>query len=910
MILIRKKNKMKKQLYLLLFVFTVTISMYSQTRQMFTINNNWKFHKGDLESVDSEDIAMFPLSSNKDWEGVTIPHTWNNVDAVDDTPGYYRGVSWYKKSIHIDEKSADDNASTLIYFEGVNQITNVYVNGQWVGQHLGGYTRFQFDITPFLKYGETNVLAVKVDNSFNTDIPPLTADFTFFGGIYRDVFLLQLNEVHFSMDDFSSSGVYIKTPEVSKEKAKIEINCLLNNTANQDKTVQVINSILDKDGKTISLNSKKIKIKKNEKKFYVNESFVIDQPHLWSPGSPYLYQVLTQIKDVKTGALLDESVEPLGLRWYRFDPQNGFFLNGEYLKLIGTNRHQDFLNKGNALSDEMHTRDVRLLKEMGGNFLRIAHYPQDPTVLEMCDRLGILASVEIPIINAITESEAFSENCIFMAEEMVKQNFNHPSLVIWAYMNEVLLRLPFNSKTENERYEVYTKNVTKLAREIDSHIRTLDPDRYTMIPNHGAISRYKDAGLTDVPMILGWNLYQGWYGGVFTGFDENLEKLHRLFPSKPLIITEYGADVHARLHSFKPERFDYTVEYGNSYHEHYLKAIMDRPFIAGANIWNLNDFYSETRGYARPRTNLKGITTLDREKKDTWWLYKTVLSDKPIVKFGQNQWKIRGGVAEFGENYCIQPVTVYSNEKTVQISHNNVLYNAEVSNNIARFMVPFVNGKNRLEAKVTNDSKEYIDVLDVDFRLAPNNFSEFKEDFYGLNVLLGSNRIYEDRIKSQVWIPEQEYVSGSWGYVGGEPYRPKTKYGSLPSSELDIIDSEDDPIYQTQRVGIDKFKLDVPDGKYVISLHWAELESNIQHEKLVYNLGDDKVSENVSDRIFNVIVNDNYVEKNFDITNQFGVEKALSVKYHIVVTNGVGINIDFEAVKGKPVLNAIQVVKI
>ncbi|MEP4946413.1 MAG: glycoside hydrolase family 2 TIM barrel-domain containing protein, partial [Flavobacteriaceae bacterium] len=699
------------------------------------------------------------------------------------------------------------------------------------------------------------------------------------------------------------------TPEVSKERAKVHVTYLLNNTEITKRTVQLRQQILDKEGNTVSNTSQKITLKKRTNKITAKTEIDITNPKLWSPKNPYLYRVLSQITDAKTGAVLDESIQPLGLRWYKFDPEKGFFLNGESLKLIGTNRHQDYAQKGNALTDEMHVRDIRLLKEMGGNFLRIAHYPQDPTVLETCDRLGILASVEIPIVNAITETEAFSRNCLFMTEEMVKQNFNHPSLIIWAYMNEVLLRLPFNQKTEKERYEVYAKNVTKLASNIDQHIRKLDPDRYTMIPNHGAIDRYKDAGLTAVPMILGWNLYQGWYSGVFEGFDSNLDKLHKLFPKQSIIITEYGADVHPRLHSFIPERFDYTVEYGNKYHEHYLKAILKRPFVAGATIWNLNDFYSETRGYAKPRVNLKGITSLTREKKDTWWLYKTFLANEPIVKFGQNQWKIRGGIADPGKEFATQTVNVYSNGKMVELTCNDMVYNANVNNNIASFMIPFYNGKNNLKAKSIIDGNEVVDILSIDFRLAPNKFSEYPNTFQELNVLLGSTRMYEDPVKNQIWLPEQPYSEGSWGYMGGQAYRAKTRHGSLPSSELDIIDTEDDPIYQTQRVGIEKFKLDVPIGKYTISLHWAEFESNIAHEKIAYNLGNDKIDEDVNERIFNVHINGQQLERNFNLTEQYGPERAVNIKYEILVLDNKGISIDFEAVKGKPVLNALQIRK-
>ena len=657
---------MKKQFYLSIFSLLTVFGVLSQARKTVSINNGWQFHKGELDKSKNGVIAIAPEQGDMSWQTVHIPHTWNDVDATDETPGYYRGVGWYRKSIFI-ASPENPNAKTVLYFEGVNQVAELFVNGKSVGEHKGGYTRFNFDITDFVKNDQENILAVKVDNSFNKDIPPLSADFTFFGGIYRDVFLVEHNEVHFSMDDYGSSGVYISTPEVSKEEAKIEAQYLLKNETNNTKPVQLVTQILDKEGQVILSSDKKVKFGKSEMNKTISQEFVLKNPRLWSPSTPYLYRLVTQIKDIKTGNLLDESVQPLGLRWYKFDPKNGFFLNGEHLKLIGTNRHQDYLGKGNALTDEIHVRDVQSLKEMGGNFLRIAHYPQDPTVLEMCDQLGILASVEIPVVNAITESEAFTENCLYRAEEMVKQNYNHPSLVIWAYMNEVLLRLPFDPKKEKERYEVYTANVTKLASKIDARIRSLDSERYTMIPNHGAISRYKDAGLTGVPMILGWNLYQGWYGGKFADFDKNLEELHKLFPNQALIITEYGADVHPRLHSFEPERFDYTVEYGNKYHEHYLQAIKSRPFIVGATIWNLNDFYSESRGYAMPHVNLKGIHTLEREPKDTYWLYKTFLSDSPIIKFGQNEWKIRGGMAAAGEQYCEQAVTVYSNGDSVQL---------------------------------------------------------------------------------------------------------------------------------------------------------------------------------------------------------------------------------------------------
>jgi len=896
------------KILLLLFLFIVLTDSkgfaQKEVRIKKSINEHWKFSKTDSKEASEVDF------DDSEWEIINIPHTWNNIDATDEISGYDRRPCWYRKNVFINQASEDKNSRIYIYFEGANQITDVYVNGYKVGNHKGGYTGFSFDLTSFIKYGKENLIALKVDNSHNPDIPPLSADFTFFGGVYRDVYLVQLNDVHFCMDDFGSSGIYINTPVVSKESVCVKVNCLISNKSTRPKDIQVEHRVFDKQHRLVAESLKELKLEEKDTFNSLDVELSVSKPQLWSPKNPYLYQVVSQIRDLKKGVILDEYVSPLGLRWFNFDPDEGFSLNGKQLKLIGTNRHQDYFLKGNALTDEFHVRDIRLLKEMGGNFLRIAHYPQDPTVLQMCDRLGILTSVEIPIVNAITESEEFSMNCKVMVEEMIKQNYNHPSVIIWAYMNETLLRPPFDPKGEQQRYLQYTSNLEKLTLGIENHIRRLDPDRYTMIACHGAISKYMDSGITDIPMILGWNLYDGWYGGKLAGFESNLEKLHALFPNQPLIITEYGADVHNCLHSFDSERFDYTVEYGNRYHEHYLKQILKRQYIAGANIWNLNDFYSEVRGYAKPRTNLKGITTLNREKKDTWWLYKAHLSTEPVIHFGQSEWKIRGGVADEGKNYCTQNVSVYSNGDSVSLQHNGEKYKAKVIDHIAHFSIPFVNGINHLNAENVINSKVFATPLTVEFRMMPNKFVEFSDEFFELNVMLGSKRIYEDRVRGQVWIPEQEYSPASWGYLGGESFRVKTKFGQLPCSEIDILGTDDDPIYQTQRVGIEEFRLDVPPGKYAVTLKWAELESDVKHEALPYNLGNDKIENNITERIFNVKINKNYIEKDLNLTSLYGAERAVSKKYVVEIVDDNGIQIQFEKVKGQPVLNALQVFKI
>jgi beta-galactosidase len=525
--------------------------------------------------------------------------------------------------------------------------------------------------------------------------------------------------------------------------------------------------------------------------------------------------------------------------------------------------------------------------------------------MEMCDKLGIITSVEIPIVNAITENEKFTQNCLEMAREMVFQDYNRPSVLIWAYMNEVLLRLPF--KSDSIRNKQYFKSVNTLAQKIENQIRIDDPQRYTLIPMHGNFNDYHEAGLTQIPKIAGWNLYQGWYGGKFEGFDTFLDNAQEKLKGKPFIITEYGADVDPRLHSFEPQRFDYTQEYANLYHEHYIKAIMERKYVVGANIWNLNDFYSEERENAVPHVNSKGITTLSREPKDTYLQYQAMLSTRPIVNIGGQLWNIRGGNGD-SNNICIQPVKVYSNCDKIELFLNgHSLGNQNVENNIAQFNVPFVNGTNVLEAVGLFQSEKVRDLLKIDFRMLATDLKSTTIPFNEINIMLDSKRYFEDKENSTIWLPEKEYQPGSWGYVGGINYVKRTKYGQQPASDSDILGTNIDPVFQTMRVGIQAFKADVPDGEYTVSLYFADLQAVKSTKMLVYNLGNEAIDNTISERIFDVSINKTRVITNLNVAAEFGGNTAVVKKFTVLVQNGQGISVDFEPKKGEAFLNAIRV---
>jgi len=887
---------MKKLFYIFILLFIVGW-VQAQQRVVYTINDGWKFTKG------SPFEAQLTGCDDSSWETVNIPHTWNDKDADDETPGFYRGPVWYRKQLFIDK--SQEGRQAVIYFEGANQEVRFYLNGQFVGEHKGGYTRFCFDITSHLRYGQENLFAIYVNNVYNPNIPPLSADFTFFGGIYRDVYLQFMNPVHIATNDYASSGVYIRTPEVSNSAASVEITTLLTNDMPQATEIRVENIICDADGKEVKKTQAEVKLAAGETKTDISKKIKIDSPRLWDIDDPYRYMVYTRILDKRKGTLLDEVVNPLGLRWFKFDSEKGFFLNGKGRKLIGTARHQDYFQKGNALCDELHVQDVLLLKEMGGNYLRVSHYPQDPVIMEMCDKLGIVTSVEIPVVNAVTETEEFLHNSVEMAKEMVRQDFNRPSVMIWGYMNEIFLRRPY---TEGKQLEDYYRFTEKVARALEATIREEDPSRYTMMAYHNMPQYYEDAHLTEIPMIQGWNLYQGWYEPDINEFQRLLDRAHKVYKGKVLMVTEYGPGVDPRVHSYQPERFDFSQEYGLVYHKHYLNEMVKRPFIAGSSLWNLNDFYSESRVDAVPHVNNKGVVGLNREKKDVYWFYKTALSRRPILVIGNREWKSRGGVVNTAQKECIQSVPVFSNAEEVELFVNNKsLGKKKIEDNYALFDVPFVSGENLLEAVAVTGDNKLRDMLRVQFQLVGSQLKDEAVPFTELNVMLGSPRYFEDRAANVAWIPEQEYKPGSWGFIGGTSYRRQTGFGTMLGSDIDIHGTDMNPIFQTQRVGIKSFKADVPNGEYSVYLHWAELESDKEREALVYNLGADSEQTFAGNRSFGISINGTTVLDDFNVARDYGYARAVIKKFVITVKDGKGVSVDFHKKEGEPILNAIRI---
>ena len=848
---------------------SVALTSFAQ-RTTVSINDCWNFSLDGNSSV------------------VSFPHTWNAVDCDDDEPGYYRGVGVYRKSVRVDDIFAGQRVT--VHFEGANQEVTLNVNGKKAGSHVGGYTAFAFDVSELVHVGD-NEFEIVVDNSHNPDIAPLSADFTFFGGVYRDVYLIYTPEVSLSTTFFASEGVFVRAGNVSGDVAELDVTAMLSN-AGTKKKVNLTFEVFDPSGVRVAESSGKVTLQAGAENVAVSRTVTVKAPRLWSLENPEIYRVAAK---VQSEGNTDAVSVPLGIRTFRFDKDDGFFLNGKHVKLMGTNRHQDYLGKGNALPDEMHERDVRLLKEMGGNFLRVAHYPQDPVVMHECDRAGIVSSVEIPIVNAVTLSDAFRENCVEMAREMMYQNFNHPSVVMWAYMNEVCLRIPEECRKGQPRKD-YFAYLARIAEEIEDVFRSGDPDRYTMLPCHSAPELYIEAGIGHIPMIVGFNIYDGWYREEFSYLSKRLDHIHQLYPDQALLVTEYGADVDPRVHSFCPERFDFSCEYGNLYHEAYIPVLLDKKFVAGATVWNLNDFYSEARGQAVPHVNNKGITGLDRSLKDPYYLYQAYLLDRPVVHICTSDWKQRGGERTQG-------FKVYTNAPDVEVTVNGVsLGRVSVSEHIAGFDATLRDGWNEIFVSGEAGGETAHDCYRFEYR----DYSVIGGNFTSLNVILGGRRFFEDNKAQCLWVPEQEYQHGSWGYVGGKPYMTKSSRGVVPASIDNILGTDNNPVFQTVRSGIKQFRADVPDGSYSVYLYFCELSTVDPSEAPVYNFGTGEQRLYSGSR-FDVSVGGRTVIKDCDIMAEFGGFRSVVRKVRVVVEGGEGLCIGFDAGIGEPYLNAVRI---
>ncbi len=855
----KRVNTKNLTVFLMLF-WTLAISSDAQnsSRIRYTINDNWKFSPSDISDAEKRELP------DKDWQKISLPHTWNVEDTFDDEPGYRRGASWYRRELNLN--SNFKNKRIFLYFEAANHTADVFVNEKFLGRHVGGYTAFVFDATDSVEFDKPNLIAVKVDNTHDRDKPPIDGDFTMYGGIYRDVWLIAADEVHLKVTDFAASGVKIKTPQVSNDSATVKISGTIVNSSKIAKQIEFVSTIFDAENRQIAATNSKLKINPNSEVNFEQTSKQIKNPRLWSPDEPNLYRVQTVIRE--NGKVLDEITNPLGFRWFRFDAREGFFLNGMHLKLRGTNRHQDYKILGNAVPDSLQARDLEIIKENGFNFLRLAHYPQDASVLEAADRLGLIIWEEVPIVNQIHVSEKFNENAKRMLTEMIRQHRNHPSIVIWGYMNEVFLPVP---KTDD-----VTKATIELAKELKKICKNEDASRVTAIAfDWGARELYHTSGLGKITDVIGWNIYHGWYYETFADFGKFLDDQHRRFPNKPLIVSEYGVNGDQRLHSLNPKRFDSTIEWQRMYHEAYLPQIMTRKFIAGSAIWNQFDFGSEFRGETIPHLNQKGIFSYDRKPKDVSYFYKANYSKEAVLHIAARDWQYRSGTPK-------QTVDIYPNLPEIELFQNGASLGKKAvgENKKASWEVVFKDGENSFSAQGLKDKNLFSDSVEIYFT---DTTKPFDDSFREIAVNVGSNADFVDESKT-VWTADQAYKTGGWGFTGSD---------AKPVSTLrNALGSLDDPLFQTMSENLTAYKFTVPDGDYEIEMLFVE-----------------PTFKETAQRIFDVRINNQTILENLDLVKESGFMQTYSRKFRALAREKQGVTIEFSAIKEKPILSGVKLKK-
>lgn len=634
-----------------------------------SINKGWKYIESDGAEPPSDLAAAVE---------VNLPHTWNARDTLENK-GYRRGASWYLKEFEISGVSAPRQARWFLRCGAAGQVAEVFLNGKHLGGHVGGYAAFGFELTEHLVDGP-NQLAIRVSNAHDRMCPPLSGDFNFYGGLYRGVSLIPAPEVCFARDEQAGPGVRVSSPWVSAESASVRVESVLSNGGAVPFAGSVTVELCAPDGRVVSQAGQAVTIDAGGESAIDVTLPAVRRPLLWSPESPALYTVRLVLNH--GGVAVDEVRVRHGFRWFRFTPDDGCFLNGQPYRLIGVNRHQDREGFGNALSDAQHDEDLRLIKELGANYLRLAHYQQDDYVLQRCDELGILVQEEVPYVNETTFEPAFEENLRTMMREMIAQHFNHPSIIVWGMGNEVWMKDRGDGKAR----------CYDLIQRLNDLVHQLDPARKTLFVVSDT-DNPSQLGVMGIPDIIGYNLYHGWYGRDIRGFKPRAEALHRLNPDKPLIVTEFGAGSDRRLHSVNPRRYDFTEDYQVEFLEGHLDQMDEMPWLAGFNWWAMADFGSSHRGDSIPHVNQKGLVTFNRERKDAYYLWKARFSDEPVLRIQSSAWVERAGPVD-------AQIRVITNLKEVELLHQSDSLGSQTKG--FRWSVKLQDGHNVLVARGTD----------------------------------------------------------------------------------------------------------------------------------------------------------------------------------------------------------------
>ena len=666
-------------------------------RKIININRKWAFTK---------DFSEIPVSIPEKWNFVNLPHTWNAIDGQDGGNDYYRGTCCYVREIDREEIPEADRY--YLEIQGANSSAEVYVNGKKLAHHDGGYSTWRVDITDAMEF--KTVVAITVDNSPNEEVYPQMADFTFYGGLYRDVNIIAVSNSHFDLDYYGAPGIKV-TPEVNGKDAKVEVEVFLTNAMEAQTLVY---SLKAAEGTVVAESALDVSNTK--------AVFDIKNVNLWhGRKNPYLYTA--EVKLVAGEDILDNVSTRFGCRTFEIDPEKGFILNGESYPLRGVSRHQDRWGIGNALLPEHHAEDIDLIMEVGATTIRLAHYQHNQYFYDLCDEKGLVIWAEIPYISK--HMPGGRENTISQMKELISQNYNHASIVVWGLSNEISMAGSDDDLIENHNI------LNDLCHEMDK----------TRLTTIAAVSMCKiDDPYIQIPDVVSYNHYFGWYGGDTSMNGPWFDNFHATHPNIPIGVSEYGCEA-LNWHTSKPVQGDYTEEYQAYYHEELIKQLFTRPYIWATHVWNMFDFGADARAEGGENgQNHKGLITFDRKyKKDSFYAYKAWLSDDPFVHI-------------CGKRYIdrvedVTKVTVYSNLPEVELFVNGESIGKKASDeHFFYFDVP-VSAETKIVA-VAGEFKDEslirkVEVFNEDYRLKEKgailNWFDIteREGYFSLNDKMG-----------------------------------------------------------------------------------------------------------------------------------------------------------------------------
>ncbi len=605
------------------------------------LNKDWRFRK-----------------ENGDWEQITVPHTWNGKDGQDGT-GMWRGKGIYERVLLISEEDLEK----VVYLEigAASLESKVYVNGQHIYTNACPYSLYRVPMNGYIHVGE-NTLLIEVDNSHNDNIYPQMADFSFYGGLYRNVNLIVAEKMHFDYLDGSRDGVYVSAEKETEDTWNLQVRGSVINK-DTEYTLVVNCKVKDKEGNIAA--QKKVAVSVNEQADFAMNMEVLS-PHLWNGRKdPYLYDVIVTLE--MDGTVVDERKIPFGFRTIEITADKGFFLNGEHIKLRGVARHQDFGDLGYAVSEKERDIDMDILLEMGANSVRLSHYQHDDYFYRLCDEKGILAWAEVPFISTVPTGEEAYANIEAQMERLIKQCYNHCAVYCWGVQNEISI----TGETET---------LYGWVSRLEQYVKSMDPTRYTAEANISTVEN--TSRLNELTDIVGYNLYYGWYYKTIPDLQVRLDEIHADCPNMPLLVTEYGVDTNPGYHSYEPAVKDYTEEYQLEFSKNAIEVFEERDFVTGSYVWNMADFGSENRDEGGNKgKNQKGLVTMDRKfKKDAYYLYKAYWSDEPFVKLAGSRFINR----HKEEN----TITILNNVSKLELFVDGILVGKkEVAEPVTKFVV-------------------------------------------------------------------------------------------------------------------------------------------------------------------------------------------------------------------------------